>query len=558
MRKKILYSILFLTLFLISTASMIQPVTGYERGLPDEGIGVEQISEVKIFNEDEWEKCMGKGAAGPDAYYSGDADVVGARQLTIFREYFDDEEKNLQKKQLARGTALEVMNLGFRQAIAELLYPTGDVLNVTWPDATKTVGYCGQAPALVAMPVGAVTQAWPMALGPTADPVLNGSIQQLAGAVAMGPLPSMADLLNLYTKKYEMSYLTRDKWNFNEDWETDEDFGDPDKADLEYDHKHDGWGPIVMDPDELVEMLGALQNIYYASKQAIAEFHVTAMTPFNYFSATGTFPGPFTAQTLGNYTALNQSLYMAAGPAGPDMLDASPKTNWTAMGGNDNIHGDLVMLVFAGLDAMISSFYYILDLMPFTNPTFMIINLGIGGLPIGVPADDFMTKVLDELNLKDDILYPVPLAMYGKDLPTDTASCPGGETVSPIAYGKTSLHLGAPLGGETVTPMAYYDVKYDGGTTLTVEIEWPDDTIDPKDMLIFGGDGEDELKDFEVQLVVAEAGALGAPTWTRGDTIIWQMGGVDQIPGYEITILLGVSAISVLALVYVIMKKRKR
>jgi hypothetical protein len=248
---------------------------------------------------------------------------------------------------------------------------------------------------------------------------------------------------------------------------------------------------------------------------------------------------------------------MAAGASGPGMLAMAPKQDWTALGGINATSGDLVMLVFAGLDRMISSFYYILDLMPFDNKPFMLINLGIGGLPIGVPADDFVTKLLDELNIKDDVLYPVPMAMYGKDLPTDTATCPGGETVSPIAVGATSLQLGAPLGGETVTPMAYYDVSLEGNT-ITVEIEWPDDTIDPKDLPIFGGDNEDELKDFEVRLSVVEMGAIGAPTWTRGDTIIWQMGGVDQIPGYEITILLGVSAISVLAIVYVIMKKRKR
>jgi len=44
----------------------------------------------------------------------------------------------------------------------------------------------------------------------------------------------------------------------------------------------------------------------------------------------------------------------------------------------------------------------------------------------------------------------------------------------------------------------------------------------------------------------------------QGDIFLWQAGGVDQIPGYEITILLGASAISMLALVYVIMKKRRK
>ena len=535
---------------------MVQPVAGYERGIPKEAIGVEQIAEVKIFNEDEWEKCIGKGGQTPDDIYMGDADVVGARQLTIFRKIYDDEKKSMAEKILATGSALEGMNLGFRQAMAELLYPSGDVLNTTWPDKTKLVGYCGQAPPLVALPTGAVTQAWPGVFGATADPGLNSSIQQLAGAVAMGPLDAMASLVSQYTKKYEMSYLKRDKWYYNEDWETDEDFGDPDKADLEYDDKVDGWGPIFMDPREIEATIDSLAQIKYASKQQILEFHDIAMAPFNYFGG-GSFPGPFTAQTLGNYTTLNQSIYMAAGASGPTMLAMAPKQDWTMLGGINATHGDLVMLVFAGLDRMISSFYYILDLMPFDNKAFMLINLGIGGLPIGVPATDFATKLLDLLNIRDDVLYGLPFATYGEDLPTDTATCPGGETVSPIAYGATSLKLGAPLGGETVSVQAYFDVSMEGNT-ITVEVEYQDGQIDPADMYIFGGDNEDELKDFEILINVVEMGALGISTWKRGDIILWQAGGVDQIPGYEITILLGVSGISVLAVVYVIMKKRKR
>ena len=102
MRKKIIYGILFLTLFLVSTATMFQPVQaahGYTRGIPDEAIGMELQTEVKIYNEDEWEKCMGSGNSITDLE-KGDSDVVGARQMVQFLEFEDDEELKYVKDRL--------------------------------------------------------------------------------------------------------------------------------------------------------------------------------------------------------------------------------------------------------------------------------------------------------------------------------------------------------------------------------------------------------------------------------------------------------------------------
>ncbi len=61
MRKKILYGILFVTLFLVSTTSMIQPVHAYEFGFPDEAVGVEGVAgQVQV------------GSHGPRLHASGE------------------------------------------------------------------------------------------------------------------------------------------------------------------------------------------------------------------------------------------------------------------------------------------------------------------------------------------------------------------------------------------------------------------------------------------------------------------------------------------------------
>ena len=53
MKKKILYGIFFVSIFLLSTATMVQPARGYEFGVPKEAVGMTGEGEVKIYDEDD-------------------------------------------------------------------------------------------------------------------------------------------------------------------------------------------------------------------------------------------------------------------------------------------------------------------------------------------------------------------------------------------------------------------------------------------------------------------------------------------------------------------------
>ena len=92
MNKKILYGIFFVSIFLLSTASMVQPVYGYECGIPKEGIGVEVESEIKIYDEDEWNKHFGKKGDNPDDVFSSGMDEQGAHSKMTILEIEEDEE----------------------------------------------------------------------------------------------------------------------------------------------------------------------------------------------------------------------------------------------------------------------------------------------------------------------------------------------------------------------------------------------------------------------------------------------------------------------------------
>ena len=71
---------------------MVQPVRGYEHGIPEQAIGVTVESEVKIYDEDEWEKHFGKKGSGPDDVFSSGMDEVGAHSKMTILEIEEDEE----------------------------------------------------------------------------------------------------------------------------------------------------------------------------------------------------------------------------------------------------------------------------------------------------------------------------------------------------------------------------------------------------------------------------------------------------------------------------------
>lgn len=85
MNRKIRYTTIFISIFFFSTTSMVQPVHGYELGVPEEAIGNSIEREIKVYDEDEWEDHLGKGS-DPKDLRNGDADVIGAKDRQYLYE----------------------------------------------------------------------------------------------------------------------------------------------------------------------------------------------------------------------------------------------------------------------------------------------------------------------------------------------------------------------------------------------------------------------------------------------------------------------------------------
>ena len=537
MRKKIIYSIIFFTLFLLSTASMVQPVQGYEVGIPQEAVGVEQVSEIKIFNEDEWENSFGSSGSDPGDIYMGDADVVGARQMNKFIEVENDVGDD----------EIELIKKVFEKSAA------GDGVN---------------------MMDGMITSPTTGLLGPTS--LVRGSMQAGGGAttnmnmslgmIATG-ISNTADLMALYNKDYDGGRVWRHKWYYNEDWETDDDFGDEDKADLDGEDDWEGFGPILGDPRDL-------KDIYYRLKAMKEDFRSDIMairtqlqgTLMEFFDLGSPNPGaglpplpPFpymfeSGAWADLYNDTNEAIIN--NPSAKGALQAVTggqiaRINWTTAGGPDrNItgHEDYLFTYFMFVETALATMYWQTEAFPFDQKLELFISMvPVGGMPFQVPIGDYLARMVKEMNFNDETLYRLPYVSTGVDLN-------GDGVIKGIQKGRKTLY-GQDLGGEWQYVYAYADV-YVEGQVLNIDIEYVDGQLDPKDILKGEAD-PDELSDWEIVQTFGDVGGGGA-VWMSGDDILWQAGAIDQIPGYEITILLGVSGISVLAVVYVIMKKRKR
>ena len=617
MNKKILYGIFFVSIFLLSTASMVQPVHGYECGIPKEGIGITTESEIKIYDEDEWEKHLGKDV-DLDLKAEGDADVVGAKSKQIVRDIeYDEEVDHIRKKQLKENAIPG--NIDARQNIESLYNPlvtgSGGYPPLVYL-ANSTIGPTRDYMAFLASIEADPTIKWfklniTQRLGWTAD-LFN--ITYLS--FAMNNLRDYDTLIAQYGEKYDGTYMERDLWDYYEDADY------PSKPDYDDDGVwimadprdwYDSYKRVKMFQGGQMGDTQTLRNIWADQRNAGANLVNSWYASFFNGSLHHNFPlesylspsaknmtywdiAAYEAFNTSIVVALNESVKAAIGidkatfdflagfPGAYDALVASElrklveelgmpvdflKANLT-----DSSPTGLGTLAFLGLLAnythdLVAGVWFLVDgILEYIKTSFEwgypqdkfghLWGLLLGGQPTYVPEDDWLARMLKEYDIDDETKYYLYGHEASKDLDGD------GEIVS-FPYGtKASLPalfgLDVPLGGEAMYLQAYIDVSLEG-SVVTVEFEYQDDQIDPDDSTswpgTFAGEGEDELKDFEYVIEYGETGSESYSVFKDGDEEFWRKEGLAIIPGFEVTVILGASALSILALIYVVMKKRR-
>jgi hypothetical protein len=558
MNKKILYGIFFVSIFLLSTATMVTPVQGYTFGVPKEAVGMKTKGEVKIFDEDEVDDHLGSGV-DLEGLHGGDCDVVGAQSQTHYMGIKRDEEINYLDEYVADPADIPASH----DMVHALLLSLADI-NGTYGGlypAGSAYGPYGSLVWLANYSTYVVSQI--VALGPLAGIAAAAQAEanqaQIACALA---IDTYANVIDQFSKKYDGVILDRETWDFQKDLA---------KLDEKPDDK-DNPAPFFADPADWNDVAEHLQAYQYYIGSGIdsIQAHWADLNPSSpgwYATLAGGcikyFYPPYSqgALALLPYQYVNDTIYNQLLAISDPVLRgtllylmAQPNdlgaliTGSSLPGTNGTYSEDYVLGLFGFVDVVLETVYAQFHASIPDKAGFFLGQL-IAGQPAMVPQADFMAKVVKEYNLKDDVLYDMYGFQYGEDLDKD------GE-ISAVPVGAESRFTGTPLGGETVYPKAYMDFSAEGGV-VTVKIEWPKNMIDPADMYIFGGDNEDELKDFEIVFPYGDTGGQGTVSYQHGTTIFWQMGGVEQIPGFEISIILGASALSIIGLIYVIMKKRK-
>ncbi len=590
MNKKIIYGIFFVSIFLLSTVSMVQPARGYSFGVPKEGIGTTSEGEVKLYDEDDWEDHLGSQSSAADVF-GGDNDVVGAKSKTTVKELETDEDLISYEKDHAWKEDAIPGALAIELTIDSLIDSTVLV------DGKPALGN-----GMVAIMMGAAdhsNQTWfamkylyaPGYVSNQAYDNATANYWSAAAKYAATDSPTVAQWLATWGDKYDGAYLTRDYWEKTEDAYESK----PDEKDEEV--------PYLADPRDWYNSWENTRGFKEGQQYAVQNIETNWNLFFNgFFPNAGWLNPQFADDGVAKavYEQFNSSIVyvlnltvagglIAAGKGPGDIGWANfngnvsaglfgyvsllgQPMNWTniigdnpfipgrggaGFGNDSNYIHDLVFGVSVGIDAVMEGSWWSLEFAYPDNKAAHLLATLVSGQPVYVPQGDFMDKVIDTYDIDDDVLYRIPYVIGEKDIDLD-----GSISAIPKGTWTTFNIMGADmpgiydLGGETKYVDAYVDVGAENGV-VTFGIEYLDGQLDPGDV-ITGDLDPAELKDFEFVFAFGQYGSQDSTTVKDGDTEFWKSAGIDQIPGFEISIILGASALSIIGLIFVVMKKRKR
>jgi len=379
MKKKLLYGIIILTIFLMSTISTAQPVQGYEFGVPKEAKGIETEGQVMVYDEDEWEEHLGEDASKPDDYFGGDADIIGAKSKTKVLGWEKDDRSIDFFADFVLEAEVEVED-------TPEITDFNSVFDYIHSGITSLTAFPGDSPVLFGMLL-CVNQFNKQPAG-TAG---NWTFSNCSDAFVKANTYSITtDYVNQkYPKKLDGIILERDFWEY-----TDEKFDEkPDKEEDEV--------PFLADPYDWYDTYKRLRDVkneLLNKIEPLVDSMIALNTSFNQLNPT-------------NWTALNNTVLVLL-----NLLKIVPPKPGEANPGLENLPW---MLLEAALKSDGTNFLQngtsgllaINDLVAGSIPGKFgfLYNLLLEGLPIYKPTDHFLGKIVDYFDIDDeDIEMGIP------------------------------------------------------------------------------------------------------------------------------------------------------
>jgi hypothetical protein len=467
MKKKLLYGIFFISIFLLSTASMVQPVQGYEFGVPDAAIGRDVEAEITIYDEDEWEDHLGKDSDLGDQGYEGDWDEVGATtksHYTEIEEKYDDEGIKYLKDHSWKRT-IRPGNENARNAVNGLFNPAfTSSVGTAMLNMNSTAAYTLAYGGLGGADLGAMNAYY------TAVDTTTETVQAYNGGEGLTNVENAPG----FNKRFDGMYLHRDWWYFEKD-EYDE---DPDDEDYEI--------PFLADPRDFVTAWGYTRDLGYIQVNDINNM-------MGLWS--GAVPVIYNLNDKNAYTAWNDSINTLM----PSTLKGTLKTLGYNMNPNYNqIENNVTDYVwgFYMLSNYVMSETKASIQYGYVSKTGYLMSVLLANQPMYVPQADFIAKLVDAFDLNDEANVKLPALIS-----------------QAYTVGTTTIRI--PV-------YAQVDV-YTEGVAIIMEVEYQDGQIDPADSLLLpDGEGEDELEDFEIVIVYSDTGGPSSIEFKDGDDIFWK------------------------------------
>ena len=546
MNKRILYTLIFTSIFILSTVSLFaQPAAGaqWKLGIPPEAKGMEAESEVKVYDKDEWRDHLGNDFDDKvTERHGGDADEVGARSKTKLNDFeatdVDFFGEIVMETDVPKGEDGKPLTL-FETELTDY-WSAVDLVEKILEEQT-TVSPVLTDSGMIALISNGISTVY----GPAFDLTPNNTAhddtphmvelraQNMLWRAGVGIL-SIKESKELFAKKYKGYEIEIDSWDFVEDGDFD---SEPDE---------DDWiRPIIKDPHDYYEIY--YQFVSYVERQLSMADQITADIEDVRTRLIGCREGSMN-QTHGDpdadiqyafWETLNTTLTTIL----PALLPLPGEPNYALKKQQLNdvfnqSNGDLVALT---LDALVNATGenplqilgdfpaglkyarpYIMDLVPLQRKEFLALLLKEGVFAMQ-PVDKYLEKLVDDFNIDKD-------EVWGDDFTIDRITA------------KDDLHVGG------------IEVE---GRVVTVEYKWAEDIYD----LPVGVDPNPAIhtprKDYKIIYTYGDTGGQISIEYEGSETFFKIESIAPLIPGYEITILLASAAISALAIIYVVMKKKR-
>lgn len=566
MNKRILYALIITSIFILSTVSMVaQPAAGahWKLGIPEQARGSEVEREVKIYDKDAWGDHLGDDSNDKvTEKIGGDADEVGARSKTKINDWDGVKINFLADHLLTRDVPTDEKGMP--------LTIMGKELTDYWSVGEKIDQILGEAAW-----INASYEDDPMDIQISGEPrnftISNGAADSFA------PL----SYLEILTKEL---YETRvggvrefgfEKYNESSPWvianwsdatvwraevgliskeETKEAFS---KGYTGTEVEIDSWdfvkdGDYKSNPDEKKEILPILKDPhdYFEAYLQFRSYWERQISMINQIiegvnQMRRIFDDCNNTSMADQGWAANQSLYWdianssidsyltsmynLSDIANQDKLDLYLEARQTRnlvdlyLEALINASGNTLIQQYAGYPAGLNYLkFFILDVMPLQKKEFLAL-LFEKGLYAMQPVDKYLEKLIDDFDIDED-------AIWGDDLEKD-----GMEWKDDLNNGGITIE----------------------GRIVTVEYEWTKDIYDVPETVEVDPLIHDPREDYKIIYTYGDTGGQISIEYEGSDIFFKIESIAPLIPGYEITILLASAAISALAIIYVVMKKKR-